>query len=177
MRSPLSLGGLALALVLSGCEAGLDLRTPSDAREYVRLCALGRDDLYCEAMLPTLRAVPGPVSVIMPNTGDTERLALLTDLLVAKGLTVAAFRQDPALQAAFARANIFPVGRLTTGIHRTLDGQEHRVVCEPQDGVPDEVCQTGALRGWDKQHYLKDPVGSVYFTVGRTAGDLPFFPF
>lgn len=167
----------ALALLLGGCEVGLDLHTPSDAREYVRLCALGRDDIYCKAMLPTLRAVQGPVTVLLPNMGDSDRLQLMTDLLAAKGVTVADFRQDAALQAAFARANVFALARLTTGTHRTLDGREHRVVCGPGAGLEEDTCQIDGLRGVNFLHRDQVAVGSVYATLGRTLADLPFFPF
>jgi len=178
MRPLMPFAWSALALVLSGCgEPGLDLRTPSDAREYVRLCALGHDDLYCEAMLPTLREVQGPVSVILPNTGDEDRLRLLTDLLAARGVTVAAFRQDAALQAAFARANIFPVQRLTTGTHRTLDGKEHRVMCGPDAGMSEGTCQMDELSGVNQLHHDPKAVGSIYATFGPTRDALPFFPF
>ncbi|MPY65643.1 hypothetical protein F8S09_02895 [Deinococcus sp. SDU3-2] len=181
MRPLLPLGGVALALVLSGCgEPGLDLRTPSDAREYVRLCALGRPDIYCKAMLPTLREVQGPVSVILG--GGTEGL---TRYLAGRGLTVADFQRDPALQAAFARANIFPVGRLSTGTHRTLDGKAHAVRCwpdmEPRAGEPpysEDWCQIGEFRAINRLHHFKDAVGSIYSTVPSGPDDFSsFFPF
>lgn len=115
---------LALTLpLLAGCDPqGLDLYSPTDARDYVRSCARARSDIMCRAMQPTLAAVGGPVSVLLPNTGDTEREEALTRFLAGRGTTLAAFRRDAALQAAFARANIFPVAQLRTGTLRTLDG-------------------------------------------------------
>lgn len=130
-------------------------------------------------MLPTLREVQGPVSVILG--GGTEDL---TRFLAGRGLTVADFQRDPALQAAFARANIFPVPRLTTGTHFTLDGKAHAVRCwpdmEPRAGEPpysEDWCQIGELRAINRLHFFKDAVGSIYSTVPLAPGDLPFFPF
>lgn len=174
------LGWLFLVVTLSACDLrGLDLYQPVDAREYAQSCARSRTDVYCAALLPTLAATKGPVTLIMPNMGDDERNAALKAVLADKGLTVEAFRKDEAAQAALARANIFPVDRLTTGEHRTLDGQPHQVRCaQDGQGTPPQVtCQIDSLVGWNHLQHLPPGSGSVYATLGPSADALPFFPF
>lgn len=174
------LGLPLLALALSACDPyGLDLYDPVDARDYARSCARSQIDVYCEAMLPTLAATTGPVALIMPNEGDTERTAQLTDLLKEKGMTLQAFLRDEVAKAAFARANIFAVDRLTTGTHKTLDGRPHQVTCAPKGpGTPQTVsCQMDELEGVNRLEFRPAGSGSVYATGGPTPGALPFFRF
>lgn len=104
---------------------------------------------------------------------------MLAAVLAEKGLSVEAFRKDEAAQAAFARANIFPVDRLTTGEHHTLDGRPHQVRCaQDGQGTPPPVsCQIDSLVGWNQLQHLQSGNGSVYSTLGRSADALPFFPF
>ncbi len=170
---------LALTLpLLAGCDPqGLDLYSPTDARDYVRSCARARSDVMCRAMQPTLATVSGPVSVLLPNTGDTEREEALTRFLAGRGTTLAAFRRDAALQAAFARANIFPVAQLSAGTFRTLDGTPHEVTCTEQTSGLGPECQIGPLGGVDHLHYLKPQADSLYATFPATPGQLSFFPF
>lgn len=173
---PIAVLGLLLACVPVGIAAlwafgtpGLDLYTPSDAREYVRSCARGRDDVYCKAMLPTLRTVTGPVSVLMPNMGDTERTDLIFKLLEQKGMSQLEFLRDPS---ALARANIFALPALSTGTHRTLDGHAHEVVCRSREGsVSCTLDGLTAIYGPGSS----SAAGTVYATGGP--GALPFLPF
>lgn len=174
------LGSLLLAAGLCACDPqGLDLYSPVNARDYARSCARSQTDDYCQALLPTLAATAGPVTILMPNDGDTEITAHLARVLSGRGLTTEAFRRDPALQAAFARANIFATDRLTTGVHRTLDGVPHDVQCRlAGSGTPqDEICQIGPLSGVNRLQHLPAGSGSVYATTGASRADLPFFPF
>lgn len=170
---------LALTLpLLAGCDPqGLDLYSPKDARDYVRSCARAASDIMCRAMQPTLAVVSGPVSVLLPNMGDDDRQDALAQFLAGRGTTLAAFRSDAALQAAFARANIFPVAWLRTGTLRTLDGTPHEVTCtvSGSDRTPD--CQIDTLRGRDSLHELKPQADSLYATFPATPGQLSFFPF
>ncbi|PTA67984.1 hypothetical protein [Deinococcus arcticus] len=171
------LGWTFLALTLSACDLqGLDVYSPVSARDYVRSCARSATDVYCRALLPTLAAVSGPVTVLAPNLGDDERAALLGRLLAEKGLSTEAFLRDEAAKAAFARANIFAVDRLTSGLHRTLDGQPHQVRCalEGQRVPPLEVCSMDNLSG---MNHLQPGSGSVYATLAPGADALPFFRF
>lgn len=170
---------LALTLpLLAGCDPqGLDLYSPVDARDSVRSCARARSDVMCRAMQPTLAAVSGPVSVLLPNTGDTEREEALTRFLAGRGTTLTAFRRDAALQAAFARANIFPVAQLSTGTLRTLDGTPYEVTCMDRGGDRSPECLIGPLRGLDDLHYLKPRADSLYATFPATPGQLIFLPF
>lgn len=174
------LGWSLLALALSACDIqGLDVYTPVNARDYARSCARSQTDVYCEAMLPTLAATQGSVSLIMPNTGDDERAVLLARLLTEKGLTMEGFLRDESAKAAFARANIFPVDRLTTGRHKTLDGKTHQVSCTLKgQGTPQtEICQINELSGNNRLQSLQPGNGSVYTTFGPTEVALPFFHF
>ena len=170
---------LALTLpLLAGCDPqGLDLYSPKDARDYVRSCARAASDIMCRAMQPTLAAVSGPVSVLLPNMGDDDRRDALAQFLAGRGTTLAAFRSDAALQAAFARANIFPVAQLRTGTLRTLDGTPHEVTCADQASGLGPECQIGLLGGVDHLHYRKPQADSLYATFPKTAGQLIFFPF
>ena len=67
-------------------------------------------------MQPTLAAVSGPVSVLLPNTGDTERGEALTRFLAGRPVTldeIAAFAALPALAAGLAIVLFAPsVGEL-----------------------------------------------------------------
>lgn len=181
MRLLLSLG-LSLSL-LSACKPGLDLYTPSDAKEYVASCARGRDDVYCTALLPTLRTVPGPVVVLVPNTGDQEISGFVAGLLAKQGRTLAQFRRDAALQSALARANIFSVPVLGTGTYATLDGRAHTVVCEPQVEDRQQFCQIDGLGTYNAVNQysalpgVRPLVGAIYNVVVSPSGPLPFFPF
>lgn len=170
---------LALTLpLLAGCDPqGLDLFSPKDARDYVRSCARAASDIMCRAMQPTLAAISGPVSVLLPNMGDDDRQDALAQFLAGRGTTRAAFRSDAALQAAFARANLFPVAWLRTGTLRTLDGTPHEVTCTLSGSDPTPDCQFGQLRGRDSLHGLKPQADSVYATFPATPGQLIFFPF
>ncbi|GGR82774.1 hypothetical protein [Deinococcus sedimenti] len=169
---------LILTPLLTGCDpGGLDLYSPTDARDYVRSCARARSDVMCRAMQPTLAATTGPVSVLLPNDGDDNREQALARFLAGRGTTLTAFRSEPALQAAFARANIFPVAQLTTGTHRTLDGTPHEVTCTDQGTGLGPDCRLGPLRGLDHMHHLKPRADSLYATSPTTPGTLPFFPF
>lgn len=168
------LGWTLLALSLSACDLqGLDLYSPVSARDYVRSCARSQTDVYCEALLPTLAAVQGPVAVLAPNMGDDERTAHLVRLLAEKGLSTEAFLRDEAAKAAFARANIFALDRLTTGVHRTLDGRPHQVRCDPGQ----EVCHVDDLSGVNRLQHRPPGNGSVYATAAPSADALPFFRF
>lgn len=53
-------------------DPGLDLRNPSDAREWIRLCSKGREDLYCKVAWTVPRDVKGPIIFLIPNQGDRE---------------------------------------------------------------------------------------------------------
>ena len=154
---------------------GLDLYTPSDAREYVHSCARGQDDLYCKAMLPTLRTVTGPVSVMMPNMGDTQRTDLIFKILERKGVSQIQFLRDPS---ALARANIFALPVLSTGTHRTLDGRAHQVMCKSTQGSVS--CAVDGLTALYRPE-MSSTAGTVYLTgtVYSTGaeGALPLLPF
>lgn len=127
---PLPILVLCGAALLSSClKKSLDIYTPADAHEYVDLCVqdVGPD---CEALLPTVKTLVktlGPEISVLINNGDfTERF---TAYAQAHGLTLEGFLSSP-LREKYARANIFPVGRLTTGTFRTLDGTPHTFVCQ-----------------------------------------------
>lgn len=164
-----------LALLVYGviCSAfltpGLDLYTPSDAREYVKSCARGQDDLYCKAVLPTLRTVTEPVSVTTPNMGDTERTDLIFRLLEQKSVSQIQFLRDPS---ALARVNIFALPMLNTGTHRTLEGRAHKVVRKSTQGSV--LCTVDGLTAIHNPS-TSSAAGTVYSTGAE--GALPFLPF
>ncbi|ACO47103.1 hypothetical protein DEDE109153_05785 [Deinococcus deserti] len=172
---------LGLVLMLSACDPqGLDLYDPVDARDYARSCARGREDVYCEALLPTLAGIQGPASLIMPNIGDQERAAHLARLLGEKGMTVDTFLRRESAKAAFARANIFPVARLTTGIHATLDGKLHQVVCKSfmhSPALSHQDCQIDHLGARNALAHRRPTSDSVYLTTAASQDISPFFWF
>ena len=127
MRPPLTvLVALALgSAVLTSClKKSLDIYTPADAHEYVDLCVqdIGPD---CEALQPTVRTLGRHISVLIRNGDATEDFeAYARD----RGLTPEQFLTSP-LREQYARANIFPVDRFTTGTFAALDGTAHTFVC------------------------------------------------
>ena len=148
MRSPslsLMLGLLAglflgLPLLLVGgyvWQAGLDLRSPSSSREWIKLCARGHEDIFCKAARSVVaREVPGPFVLLYPGvTGDRDLTAALT---VWKGHYPTSEELD-----ALVRANLFAAAELRTGQIRSLDGQVQRVTCAADERG---TCQIGPLK-------------------------------
>lgn len=127
MRPPLTaLAILALgSAVLTSClQKSLDWYIPADAHEYVDLCVqdIGPD---CEALQPTVRTLGRDISVLTTNGDTTEAFMAYAR---ARGLTLEQFLASP-LRERYARANIFPVDRFTTGTFTALDGAAHTFVC------------------------------------------------
>lgn len=167
--------GLVLPVLLSACVdlEGLDIRTPTDAKDFVWRCARSQVDVYSRALLPTVRNVSGPVSVLHANMGDTEIAALVEQLLKGRGMTLAQFRQSAAAQAELARANIFPVAKLTTGEFATLDGVKHQVKCGPDTfDLNRELCMIDRLRAASHYAFPDAAAGTVYSTFDAT---MPMF--
>ncbi len=79
----------------------------------------------CEALLPTVKTLGHDISVLIMNGDTTQEF---TAYARAHGLTLEQFLTSP-LRKKYARANIFPVGRLTTGTIAALDGKPHQFVC------------------------------------------------
>lgn len=163
--------GLVLPVLLSACVdlEGLDLRTPTDAKDFVWRCARSQVEVYCRALLPTVRNVSGPVSVLHANMGDTEITSLVGSMLQGKGLTLEQFRQSAAAQAELARANVFPVAKLTTGEIATLDGVKHQVKCGPDTfDLNQELCMIDGLRAASHYAFPDAAAGTVYSTFDAT---------
>ncbi|WP_102125227.1 hypothetical protein [Deinococcus planocerae] len=156
------------AVMLSACSPGLDLYTPPDAREYIRLCARDKEGLGCQAILPVLRTVEGEVTVLLPNGDDRPELAAA---LARKGVSVENFLAS-AEAGTFARAHIFAAPKLQTGQMRTLDGRLHDVNCRAPTSSEREFCDVdGRIGGFNVLDNADGPTrGSVYLMTGL----LPF---
>lgn len=173
-----------VALVAWCCTAcgpvdllGLDLNRPSDAKAYIAGCARGQAAMYCQAMLPTLSRVSGPVTVLVPNNGDTEITAVLQADLQRQGLREEEWLGSPAADR-FARANIFAASKLSTGTMQTLDGKTHTVSCHKAAPNQREMCTVdGQLSGWSHMEFDPKAVGSVYATVSEQAEGRWYLPF
>lgn len=157
------LGGLLLGvpLLLVGgyiWQAGLDLRSPSSSREWISLCARGREDLYCKAANRVVRReVPGPFALIYPGvTGDRDLKAALT---AWKGRLPTADELE-----ALVRANLFVGPGLKTGQMRSLDGQVWRVTCAAGELAR---CRVGPLEVYPHTRPGRADDGRVYLPSGR----------
>lgn len=113
-----------VVLLTSCLRKSLDIYTPADSHEYIKLCVQdsGPD---CEALLPTVKTLGHDISVLITNGDATQEF---TAYATAHGLTLEQFLASP-LREKYARANIFPVGRLSTGTIAALDGTPHQFVC------------------------------------------------
>lgn len=100
-------------------QAGLDLHSPANARQWVKVCARSREDLYCKAAARVLRGTSGPIVFLHPNKGDHE---ITADLIRWKG-------HPPTREEAeaVARANLFAAPQLREGWAASLDGQRRQV--------------------------------------------------
>lgn len=147
-------------------QAGLDLRSPSSSREWVGLCARGREDIFCKAAKHVVaREVTGPFVLIYPGvTGDRDLTAALT---VWKG-------RYPTEQelAALVRANLFLTADLGVGEVRSLDGQLWQV-SRPADQKGSY--KIGPLRVHRHTRPAKPDDGAVYVTLGPR-GHTTFLP-
>jgi len=160
-------GLVTLPLLLIGLyiwQAGLDLHVPRDTREWVKLCARGREDIYCKALRSVLaRGVQGPIVVLYPGmTGDRD---LTAALIVWKG-------RHPTEREleGLVRANTFAAAELNTGVMSSLDGQSHQLSCAA-DGRGS--CQIGQLEVHRHTRFAGANAGAIYFPAGRE-GVLPF---
>lgn len=137
-------------------HAGLDLQNPASARQWIKVCARSHIDLYCEAAGRVLREVDGPIIFLHPNMGDDQITAEMT---AWKGRL-----PTPKELDAVARANLFPGSKLT-GVVRSLDEQEHQVVC---GGLPNErlACRVGHLRFIQRNQPRSSEDGAVYSVFG-----------
>lgn len=154
-------GGLAIYLL----RGGLDFYNPASAREWIKVCARSRADVYCNAAAHVLQETSGPVVFLRPNTGVREINAALNTW---KG-------QPPTREEveAIARANLFAASDLMTGTVRSLDGQVRKVACS----TPDQRtrCRIGHLSGWRYTQPDRAEDGAVYLVVGPK-GEMDFFP-
>lgn len=156
---------LAVPLLLVGgyfWQAGLDLGSPPSSREWIRLCAKGREDIYCKAAYQVVeREGSGPVVLLYPGvTGDRD---LTASLIVWKGRYPNSKELD-----ALVRANLFAASELRTGEMRSLDGQVRQVTC----GLPDQqaACQVGHLRVVRRTTPRTPEDGVVYRHIGKADG-------
>lgn len=154
---------VGLPLLLVGgylWQAGLDLRSPSSSREWLHLCARGREAIYCQAADRVVRReVSGPVVFLHPNAGDRDLMAALT---VWKGRLPTAQELE-----SVARANLFAASELRTGQMRSLDGQVRWVTCP----APDQrgACLIGPLRVSRHTQPRTPGDGAVYSAFGPGA--------
>lgn len=119
---------LAGAALLTSClKKSLDIYTPADSHEYIALCVQDFGP-NCEALQPTVKTLSHDISILIGNSDATEEF---TAYAKAHGLTLDQFLTSP-LREKYARANIFPVGRLTTGTFKSLDGTPHQFVCQDE---------------------------------------------
>ncbi|WP_180970038.1 hypothetical protein [Deinococcus planocerae] len=130
------------------------------------MCARSRIDLYCKAAARVMREVDGPVVFLHPNMGDDQ----ITEELIA-------WRGRPPTGAeldAVARANLFPVTRLTPGAVASLDGHNREVVC----GLPNErlACRIDHLRFNLRNQPRAPEDGAVYSVFGPQHGQNFFLP-
>lgn len=141
--------GLIGAYIL---QAGLDFQSPANARQWIKVCARSLEDLYCKAAARVMRETSGPVVFLHPNMGDR---VIVAELVRWKGRTPTA-----AELGAVARANLFPVPRLTGGVVASLDGQEREVVC----GLPNQrrACRIDHLRFGPQNQPRSLEDGAVY---------------
>ncbi|MEF2280162.1 hypothetical protein V3W47_17860 [Deinococcus sp. YIM 134068] len=147
-------------------QAGLDLQSPASSRQWIKVCARSREDLYCKAAARVMRETSGPVVFLHPNMGDRE---IVAELVRWKGRTPTAMELD-----AVARANLFPVPRLTEGVVTSLDGQEREVVC----GLPGErlACRIDHLRFGPANLPHSPEDGAVYSTFSPQRSQHFFLP-
>ena len=117
-------------------QAGLDLHQPTDAREWIKVCARSREDMYCKAAVRVLRGTSGPVVFLHPNKGNRE---IGDDLRRWKGRPPTATELE-----AVARANLFAAPAFRAGVMVSLDGQPRQV----RIGLPNQrgAGQIGHLR-------------------------------
>lgn len=157
------LAGLVLGLpplLIGGYlwQAGLDLRSPASSREWIRLCARGREDIFCKAAQSVVaREVSGPVVLLYPGvTGDRD---LTATLAVWKGRF-----PTPEELDALVRANLFTAVELKTGQMRSLDGQVRQVRCP----APDQrgSCQIGPLKVQRHTRPRRANDGAIYVSFG-----------
>ncbi|WP_102125926.1 hypothetical protein [Deinococcus planocerae] len=152
---------LGMPLLLVGgylWQAGLDLRSPSSSREWIKLCARGREDIFCKAAQSVVaREVSGPVVLLYPGvTGDRD---LTATLIVWKGRY-----PSPEELDALVWANLFAAAELKTGQMRSLDGQVRRVRCP----APDQrgSCQLGPLKVQRHTRPRSANDGAIYVSFG-----------
>ena len=112
---PLGLGAAYL------WQAGLDLRSPSDPREWIGLCARSRIDVYCRAAKVAMKDTEGPIIFLHPNKGDREITEDISNLTGGK--------PSQEFLQKLVRANLFEGSSLSHGKLKSLDGQEHSVNC------------------------------------------------
>lgn len=151
----LTLALVGAALLTSCLKKSLDTYTPADSHEYIDLCVqdFGPD---CEALQPTVKTLSHDISILITNGDATEEF---TAYAKAHGLTLDQFLTSP-LREKYARANIFPVGRLTTGTFKSLDGTPHQFVCQD-----DYSCTMDGKAGLSQSMPAKR-TGTVYRTTG-----------
>ncbi|MDL2345045.1 hypothetical protein QOL99_12910 [Deinococcus sp. MIMF12] len=145
-------------------QGGLDFHNPASARDWIRVCARGREDVYCKAAHRVMKDVQEPVVFLHPNAGDREITAALRSW---KGGMPTQKELD-----AVARANLLRGRALRSGTMSSLDGQARRVVCP----LPDKpaACRVGYVEVWRRNQPQTSEDGAVYATVGSGRG-LNFF--
>lgn len=117
---------LCIGALLTSClKKSLDTVTPTNSHQYIDLCVQDTGP-SCEAMQPTVKTLSHDISILIPNSDATKEF---TAYAKAYGLTLQQFLASP-LREKYARANIFPVGRLSTGTFKALDGIPHQFVCQ-----------------------------------------------
>lgn len=139
-------------------ESGLDLSNPSSTRDWIKVCARSRSDVYCKAALRVIRDVKGPIVFLHPNTGDVQ---IANEIKKWDNKTSKASELED-----LARANIFLGSRLRTGIMKTVDGQEREINCSAPDA---RVCTIDYLKGGIRNNPRKDEDGAVYSVLGSNS--------
>jgi hypothetical protein len=147
-------------------SAGLDFQNPSSAREWIKVCARSRIDIYCEAADRVLRNTEGPVIFLHPNMGDDE---IASEMARWSGQTPTSAQAD-----AIARANLFLGSALATGTMKTLDGQKRKIVCP----APDQkiACTIDSFRGGVENNSHTSDDGSIISLNRSKTGEMFFLP-
>ncbi|MGY2896128.1 hypothetical protein [Deinococcus sp. UYEF24] len=138
-------------------QAGLDLRSPSSSREWVGLCARGREDVFCKAAQRLMAPdVAVPFVLIYPGvTGDRD---LTETLRVWKGRYPTAQEMD-----ALVRANLFQAENLNIGQMHSLDGQLWQVTSSVGS---QGAYQIGPMKVYPHTQPSRPDDGVVYFSSG-----------
>ncbi|AZI42941.1 hypothetical protein EHF33_09450 [Deinococcus psychrotolerans] len=146
-------------LASSVWNPGLDLRSPSDAREWIRLCAKGREDLYCQTARTVLRDIKGPIVFLIPNQGDRDTTRDILEWMGGK--------LNQSDLERLVRANLFAGSSLQHGPLKALDGQERNINCR----VPNrrDVCEVDGLIVGGKANFASrnSADGAVYLATRR----------